>query len=286
MIYLNNRIVTDAMAKISVFDHGFLYGDGVFETLRAYRGTVFLLEEHIERLFRSAGLIGLNINRSAKSIKKAVYDTLRANRLKEAVIRITISRGAGPPGLDPGLCRRGTFIIFARKCRPYPKSFYSRGTKIIIPDTRRNHIRAVNPAIKSLNFLNNIQAKREALKANAFEAIMLDYRGFLSEGTVSNIFFVKNDTLFTPSRDTGILQGITRQTILSIVRESGIRVQEGRYKPARLYSADEIFLASTTMEVLPVAAAGTRQIRNSPGPMTGALHSAYMQKVKDYPKEM
>ncbi len=286
MIYLNNRIVPDALAKISVFDHGFLYGDGVFETLRAYRGTVFLLDEHVDRLFRSAGLIGLNINRSAKGIKKAVYDTLRANRLKDAVIRITMSRGAGPPGLDPGLCRRGSLIIFARKFRPYPRSFYDRGAKIIIPDTIRNHIRAVNPAIKSMNFLNNIQAKREALEANAFEAIMLDYRGFLSEGTVSNIFFVKNDTLFTPSVDTGILQGITRQTILSIAEESDIRVQEGRYRPSRLYSADEVFLASTTMEVLPVAASGARQVRNSPGPVTGALHSAYMQKVKQYLKEM
>ena len=190
MIYLNNKVVPKDRALISVFDHGFLYGDGIYETLRAYKGFVFKLDEHIERLFRSALLIDLTIPFSAEKIKTAVYKTMEANRLKEAVIRITISRGAGPTGLDPDLCAKPTFVVMASKFKEYPKQYYEKGVKIAIVDTRRNYREALNPQIKSLNFLNNILAKIESKKQGAFEAVMCNYRGYIAEGTISNIFFV------------------------------------------------------------------------------------------------
>jgi branched-chain amino acid aminotransferase len=180
MIFLNNKLVPKDRAVISVYDHGFLYGDGIYETLRAYNGVVFMFDEHIERLFRSASLIQLALHKDAGAIKKAVYHTLHANRLREAVIRITVSRGTGPVGLDPGLCRKPTFVIFASKFREYPGQYYQNGVPVSIVKTRRNIISALDPQIKSLNFLNNVLAKMEAKHENAFEALMLNYRGYLA----------------------------------------------------------------------------------------------------------
>jgi branched-chain amino acid aminotransferase len=167
MIFLNNKLVRRDRAVISVFDHGFLYGDGIYETLRAYNGIVFKLDEHIQRLYRSASLIQLNVRKDADAIKKAVYQTLQANRLREAVIRVTVSRGAGPAGLDPELCKKPTFVIFASKFREYPGQLYQNGVPVAIVKTRRNIISALNPQIKSLNFLNNVLAKIEAKRVKA-----------------------------------------------------------------------------------------------------------------------
>ncbi|UCD34049.1 MAG: aminotransferase class IV [Nitrospiraceae bacterium] len=285
MIYLNGRIVPNNRALISVYDHGFLYGDGIYETLRAYGGKVFMLDEHLERLFSSASMIGLMISKKARDIKKAVYMTMAANRLKEAVIRITVSRGAGPIGLDPGLCKRPTFVVFANPFRMYPRSSYEKGVKIIISRTRRNYRKALDPRIKSLNFLNNILAMTEALDQGALEAVMPNYRGCLSEGTVSNIFFVKKGILHTPSPDTGILNGITRRIILDLAWGMKIPIHEGCYRPRDLSAAEEAFISNTTMEVMPVTAVGGRVIGKKAGPVTRRLHGAYRDKVAEYIRE-
>ena len=282
MIYLNNKLVPAGKAVISVFDHGFLYGDGIYETLRAYKGVVFMFDEHIDRLFRSASLIELSIPMSPDAIKKAVYKTMEANRLKEAVIRITISRGAGPIGLDPGLCPKPTFVIFAGQFKEYPGQYYKKGVKIAIADTRRNYSRALDPQIKSLNFLNNVLAKIEAKKKGAYEALMLNYRGYIAEGTITNIFFTRSDILCTPSPDVGILDGITRRIILESARELKIKTREGRFKPEDIFDSQEVFISNTTMEVMPVAEIHKMKKFPGPGRVTRLLHQAYRKKVADY----
>lgn len=284
MIYLNNRIVPNKKAFISVYDHGFLYGDGIYETLRAYDGIVFMLDQHVDRLFRSASMIALKIKKTPDAVKKAVYKTLTANRLKEAVIRITVSRGSGPAGLDPALCTEPTFVIIARKFAHYPNMYYKKGVKIAIADTKRNFKGALNPQIKSLNFLNNILAKIDAKKKDAYEAIMKNYRGYIAEGTVSNIFFIKNRVLCTPGLDVGILDGITRKIIIEIARDTGIQVTEGRFKEDDLYNADEIFISNTTMEVMPVSEIDNKTIRSRAGKLTKKLHKSYAKKINDYIK--
>ncbi len=284
MIYLNNRLVPGARARVSVFDHGFLYGDGVYETLRAYEGTVFMLDEHMERLFHSASLISLMIPKTPEEIKAAVYETLGANRLKEAVIRITVSRGEGPLGLDPDLCQEPTFVIFSGVFKGYPAGQYQNGVNIAFVNTRRNYISALDPQIKSLNFLNNILAKIEAKKINAYEAVMLNYRGYVAEGTISNIFFVNDNILCTPAMDVGILGGITRRIILDIAGESGIRTKEGKFRPEKIYDADEVFISNSTMEVMPVTQVDGREIGSAAGEITRALHCAYRKRVAEYIK--
>lgn len=282
MIYLNNRLVPRSKAVVSVFDHGFLYGDGIYETLRAYDGVVFKIDEHIDRLFRSASMIDLTIPKTGKAVKKAVYKTLEANRLKEAVIRISISRGAGPTGLDPDLCPKPTFVIMASLFRDYPIPYYQKGVKIIIAETRRNYVKALDPRIKSLNFLNNILAKVEAKQKNAYEAIMLNYRDCVAEGTICNVFFVKGDVLHTPSTSVGILDGITRRIILDAARELKIKTKEGRFRPEDLYQAEEVFISNTTMEVMPVSAVDNFRISGTPGHISKRLHKAYKEKVLHY----
>jgi branched-chain amino acid aminotransferase len=282
VIYLNEKIVPESKALVSVFDHGFLYGDGIYETLRVYKGIVFKIDEHIERLFRSASMLDLKIPKTHESIKKAVYDTLKANDQNEAVIRITISRGAGPLGLDPGLCPRPTFVIISNAFRGYPKTYYIKGVNIAIVNTRRNFKGALNPQIKSLNFLNNILAKIEAKKRGAYEAVMLDYRGYIAEGTTTNIFFIKERELCTPGLDVGILDGITRRIILDAAIELGIKIKEGHFRQNELCRASEVFISNTTMEVMPVSVIDNIKIGKKPGRITKALHQAYKKKVAEY----
>jgi len=282
MIYLNNRLVPKNKALVSVFDHGFLYGDGIYETLRAYKGVVFKIEEHIDRLFRSALLIKLSIPKTPDEIKNAIYKTLRANKLKEAFIRITISRGPGPIGLDPELCPEPTFVIISNPFKEYPREYYQKGVKIAIVNVRRNFRRALDPKIKSLNFLNNILANIEAKNRGAYEAIMLNYRGYIAEGTVTNIFFVKNNTLCTPALNVGLLDGITRRTILEIAKELGIKTKEGRFRCEDVYNAQEVFISSTTKEIMPVAEVDNVKIDRGVGKITKMLHQAYKEKVVEY----
>ena len=283
MIYLNGRLITKERALISVFDHGFLYGDGIYETLRAYRGAVFMIDEHIERLFRSASMIGLVLPKGHDEIKKAVYQTIKANRHKEAYVRITVSRGPGPLGLDPALCPEPTFVIISKEFKDYPRSYYQKGVSIAIVNTRRNYKKALDPKIKSLNFLNNILAKRESIEKGVYEAIMLNHRGYIAEGTISNIFFVKNNVLCTPATGVGILDGITRRLILDAAHELGIQVHEGRFKPEDAYNADEVFISNTTMEVMPVSKIDDKKAGTKHN-ITKQLHKAYRKKVAEYIK--
>ena len=283
MLYLNNKLVTEKKALISVFDHGFLYGDGIYETLRAYKGAVFMIDEHIERLFRSASMIGLVLPKGHDGIKEAVYQTMKANGHKEAYVRITISRGPGPLGLDPALCPQPTFVIISKEFMDYPRSYYQKGVNIAIVNTRRNYKKALDPKIKSLNFLNNILAKRESIDRGAYEAIMLNHNGHVAEGTISNIFFVKDNILCTPATGVGILDGITRRIILDAARELGIKVKEGRFRPEDLYNADEVFISNTTMEVMPISGVDDKKTP-SKFTITRQLHKAYRKKVAEHIK--
>ncbi len=284
-IYLNGKLVPEEEARVSVFDHGFLYGDGIYETMRAYKGIVFMIDEHIKRLFRSGNLIKLKINQSHEGIKRAIYNTLKKNKLKDAYIRLSISRGPGEIGLDPELCKKPTFVIIAKQFKEYPEELYLRGVKVSIVKTKRNSPEALNPKIKSLNFLNNILAKIEAKEAGAYEAVMLNYRGYLTEGTITNIFFVKDNSLFTPSIEAGILDGITRDLIIRVAERKGIKVTEGLYTPENICDANETFITNTTLEILPVIKIDKKVIgKGIPGPVTKDLHRGYREEVERYLK--
>ncbi len=278
-IFLNDKLVPEHEAVVSVFDHGFLYGDGIYETMRAYDGTVFMLERHIERLDRSAGLIRLHIP-EPQVITGAVYAALQANGLKSAYIRVSVSRGKGPVGLDPALCPRPTFVVIAEEFREYPDELYERGVKLIIARTRRNLVAALDPKIKSLNFLNNILAKIEAKERNAYEAIMLNANGFIAEGTVCNIFFVRDGVLCTPAVEVGVLDGITRELVIHLAEKDRIPVEQGRYLPEDIFRASEVFFTNTTSEIMPIAQ--IEDIRYEIGAVTGALRSRYREYVMNY----
>lgn len=279
-IYLNGKLVPAKEAVVSVLDHGFLYGDGIYETMRVYDGVTFMLDEHLRRLYRSASLIGLTIPLDADSLKRSVYETLIANSLRNAFVRLTISRGYGPIGLDPDLCPEPTVVIITQEMKDYPKSFYEKGISLIIPETKRNFREAINPEIKSLNFLNNILAKIEAKKRGAYDAIMLNIYGKLSEGTISNVFFYKNGILCTPSLECGILDGITRSIVITIAKRDGLKVKEAEFIKEDLYLSEEVFITSTTLEVMPVSKIDDQKY--AVGNITKLLHQAYREEVNAY----
>ncbi len=279
-VYLNNNIVKASDAKISVFDHGFLYGDGIFETMRAYDGVIFMLDEHLSRLYRSASFIGLDIKRSISDIKIAIYETLRINSLSNAYVRISISRGYGPIGIDPDLCKENTFVIITNDFKSYPHSYYLEGIDMIVSSVRRNSAEALNPQIKSLNFLNNILAKIEAKKMQAMEALMLNMEGFIAEGTISNIFFVREEVLYTPSPSCAILDGITRGVVINLAIKNGIRLVEGQFTVDELFSASEVFITNSSMELMPVKR--VNDTKYSAGKICKLLHNKYKKEVEAY----
>jgi branched-chain amino acid aminotransferase len=279
-VYVNRKLVPAKEAVISVFDHGFLYGDGIYETMRVYDGVIFMLDEHLRRLYRSASLIGLTVPLDTDSLKTSIYDTLMANSLKNAFVRLTVSRGYGPIGLDPDLCPEPTIVIITQEMKDYPKSFYEKGINLIIPDTRRNFKEAINPQIKSLNFLNNILAKIEAKKKGAYEVIMLNVYGKLTEGTVCNVFFFKDGVLCTPSLECGILDGITRRVVIDLALRDGLKVKEDEFTKEDLYSAEEVFITNSTMEVMPVSKVDDQKY--AVGNITKLLHKAYREEVNAY----
>jgi len=279
-VYLNGKILPSKEAVVSVFDHGFLYGDGVYETLRVYDGVIFELEEHLQRLFRSAILIGLDIPLEINALKVSIYETLIANTLRNAYIRLTVSRGRGDIGLDPDLCAEPTIVIIVQEFKEYPKAFYEKGISLIIAETRRNLKEAIDPRIKSLNFLNNILAKIEAKKRGAYEALMLNIYGKLTEGTISNLFFYRDSILCTPSLDCGILDGITRGLVIDLAKREDLRVKEGKFRIKDLYSAEEVFITNTTMEVMPVSKIDDQKY--AVGDIAKLLRKAYRQEVKAY----
>ena len=275
-IFLDGKYCDERTAKVSVFDHGLLYGDGVFEGIRAYNGRVFKLREHIDRLFYSAKAILLTIPMSHKALMKAVVETCRRNNLRNCYIRMVVTRGVGTLGLNPNRCRQPSVIIIADKIQLYPPSFYRRGLDIITVPTTRNLHSALNPAIKSLNYLNNILAKIEANNGGCEEAVMLNAEGFVAECTGDNLFIVKGGQLFTPPLSAGALYGITRQTVMDLAREMGIAVSESNLTRYDLFNADECFLTGTGAEVIPVVKIDGRVVgRGRPGPIARELEKRY-----------
>jgi len=250
-IYLNGKFVSKEDAKISVFDHGLLYGDGAFEGIRSYDSLIFKCKEHIDRLFETAEAIELDIPLSKEEMIQAIADTLKENNLMDAYIRVIVTRGEGDLGLDPKKCHgKPAIIIIADNIVLYPEKFYSDGMEIITVKTRRNHPEALHPKLKTLNYLNNILAKIEAGKEGYIEAIMLDHEGYVAECTGDNIFFIKDGNMFTPNR--GILMGITRNMVIEIAQEEGVSTEERLIKLDEIYMADECFLTGTAAEIIPV----------------------------------
>jgi branched-chain amino acid aminotransferase len=280
LVYLNGRFVPKREATVSVFDHGFLYGDGIYETMRAYNGRFFLLERHLARLRYSADAVFLTLPMPIDKISAVLYEALKVNRLDEAYVRLHISRGPGEIGLDPGLCPDPTVVIVAKPFKAYPPEYYERGVSVSIVKTRRNHPLALNPSIKGTNFLNNILAKIEANKAGAYEGIMLNWEGFVAEGTISNIFMVKGGVLRTPALNVGILEGVTRGLVLDLARNGKIPVHESAFVPQELIGADECFITNSTMEIMPVTLIDSTPIGTGrPGPVTASLMKAYRHEV-------
>lgn len=279
-IYLDGNLVESAEAKISVFDHGLLYGDGIFEGIRLYGGNVFRLEEHLERLEYSAKALLLKIPLSRRELSDAVCATCRANGLTDGYIRLVVTRGVGDLGLSPWLCPKPSVFIIADKIALYPKEHYEKGLEIVTVPTRRMNPAALSPAIKSLNYLNNILAKIEARQAGALEAIMLNDQGFVAECTGDNIFIVHKGRLYTPSAQQGALRGITRDTVFDIARELDVPIQEHNLTRYDVWNADECFLTGTGAEVIPVVKLDGREIGNArPGPVFGRVLEAFRRRV-------
>jgi branched-chain amino acid aminotransferase len=280
-IYLNDRFVTEEDAVVSVFDHGFLYGDGVYETIRSYGNRIFMRDQHLARLRRSADAIGLTIPIAEHRWPSLLHEAMTRNDVgherTDAYLRITISRGTGDIGLDPALCPTPTVVIMAKPLHPPPPEHYRTGVTLIVARTRRNLPGALSPQIKTTNFLNNILAKREAIAAGAFDSILLNWESQVTECTVSNLFFVQGDRLCTPAPACGLLDGITRNIVLSLAQEMQIPVDEGHFEIEAIHTADECFLTNTSMEVLPVTKVDGHPVGNGlPGLLTRQIHAYFM----------
>ena len=280
-VYLNGKFVDESQAKVSVFDHGLLYGDGVFEGIRSYDGLIFKLREHIDRLFESAHTIMLKIPMSKEALIGVVKQSLRVNKLHDAYIRLVVTRGEGDLGLDPRKCTKPTVFVIADKIQLYPKKLYDQGLALITVATQRNVPEALNPQIKSLNYLNNILAKIEAITAGYEEAIMLSHSGYVTECTGENIFVVKEKQLLTPPPYIGVLRGITRQTVMDLAARQRLEVREDLLTRHDLFNADEVFLTGTAAEIIPVVKIDGRVIGSGkPGPVTKKLQQGFRQLTK------
>ncbi len=280
-VYLNDHFVPEEEAKISIFDHGFLYGDGLFETVRAYSGRIFALPEHMDRLSRSADRLEIPLPPPA-SLETLLYETLRRNHLKNAVLRLTITRGEARGGLVPDSDpkTRTTMVITPRLFDGHPADYYENGVTASIVSVRRNAPDALDPALKSLSFLNNVMAKMEAKKRGAFEGIFLSLEGCLSEGTTSNLFWVRDGVIKTPSVKSSILEGITRGVVIGLAKGMGISLKEGNYPPEDLLDAEEAFLTNTGLELMPLTGVNGKKIGTGlPGGMTIKLHQAFKALV-------
>lgn len=280
-IYIDGQFYDEANAKISVFDHGLLYGDGVFEGIRMYHNRVFKLREHIERLYWSAKAILLDIPMTPEEMIAATVETCRQNGLRDGYIRLLVTRGKGTLGLDPRRCPKASVIIIAANIQLYPEKYYQEGLTIVTVPTTRMLVNSVNPAIKSLNYLNNILARIEANNAGVEEAIMLNTEGFVAECTGDNIFIVQKGKLFTPPLSAGALYGITRNTVLDAAKELGVAFAEPNLTRYDIYNADEMFLTGTAAEIIPVVKVDGRVIgTGKPGPVTAKLLAAFREKTK------
>lgn len=272
LVYVNGSFVPKEEAKVSVFDHGFLYGDGVFEGMRAYNGRIFKCDEHIDRLFDSARAICLNSPCSKEELSGLCYEAIEKNGLTDAYLRVIISRGAGDLGLNPRLCKTPGLVIIAGTITLYPEEMYEKGMDVMTGATPRIPAEALNPKIKSLNYLNNILAKIEGLEHGMQETLMLNSQGFVAEATGDNIFVVRGGVLWTPPEEAGILLGITRQTVIDLAREKGIEVVERNMTRYDIFTADECFLTGSAAEIIPVTKLDGRVIgEGTPGPVTNGL---------------
>jgi len=280
-VFIDGKYVNERDAKISVFDHGLLYGDGIFEGIRAYNGRVFKLKEHIDRLFCSAKAIMLGLPMSHSELMRATVETCRKNKLRDAYIRLIVTRGVGTLGLNPRTCKKPSVIIIAGTIQLYPPEFYAKGLTIITVPTTRSLHSALNPAIKSLNYLNNILAKIEANNGGCEEAVMLNAEGFVAECTGDNLFIVKNSELFTPPLSAGALYGITRQTVIELAQAASLKVSEPNLTRYDLFNADECFLTGTGAELIPVVKIDGRVIGGGkPGALTRKLVADYRALTK------
>ena len=280
-IFMNDHLVPEEEARISVFDHGLLYGDGVFEGPRSYSGRVFRLSDHLDRLWASARAICLDIPMSREQMSQAVLDTLAANQLEDGYIRLIVTRGAGTLGLDPNRCHNPQVIIIADTISLYPKEFYEQGLRIVTAATQRIQTAALSPRIKSLNYLNNIMAKLEGLQAGCVEALMLNHKGEVAECTGDNIFVIRGERMLTPPPDAGILEGITRAAVMELAAKEGIDCREATLTRHDLYTADECFLTGTAAEVIPVVEIDGRPIgEGTPGPITKILKDCFHSLVR------
>jgi len=281
-VYINGKLYDKADAKISVYDHGLLYGDGIFEGIRIYHGKVFRLRAHIDRLYESARHIHLEIPMSPEQLMTAVNDTVRANEKREGYIRLVVTRGAGYLGLDPRRTTDPQIIIIVDDISMYPKELYENGMNLVTVATIRNHPAALKTRIKSLKNLNNILAKIEAVQAGCVEALMLNHLGQVAECTGDNIFLVKQGVLKTPPVEAGILEGVTRNAVMELARAAGIEVHETPLTRHDFYTADECFLSGTAAEIIPVVKLDSRPIGNGkPGPVTRQLRERFQQLVRE-----
>jgi branched-chain amino acid aminotransferase len=281
-VYISGKLYDKADAKISVFDHGLLYGDGVFEGIRAYSGRVFRLKAHVDRLYESAQGIFLQIPMSREEMAKAIVETLAFNKLSDAYIRVVVTRGAGSLGLDPRKTTDPQVIIITDYISLYPEELYEHGLKIITAATTRNHPNAVNPRIKSLNYLNNILGKIEATQSGCLEALMLNHKGEVAECTGDNIFVVQRGRIHTPTIDSGILEGITRGAVIELARSAGYTVIERTMDRLDVFKAEECFLTGTAAELIPVVECDGRVLGSGrPGPITRELRQRFQALVRE-----
>lgn len=280
-VYINGKYYSEKEAKISVFDHSLLYGDGVFEGIRVYDGKVFRLKEHLDRLYESAKYIMLNISLNQKKLTEAVIETVKKNKLANAYIRLIITRGTGGLGLDPFICKNSQIIIIVDKIQLYPKEMVENGLEIITSSVQRTPESVLSPRVKSLNYLNNIMAKIEAIHAGVPESLMLNSDGFVVECTGDNIFAVRNNEILTPPTSCGILEGITRDSVIDIAQNLGYTVSEKLLTRHDLYAADELFLTGTAAEVVPVVLVDKRLIGSGkPGSITLNLMDEFKALTK------
>lgn len=280
-VYINGELINKEDAKISVFDHGFLYGDGVFEGIRAYNGKVFKMKEHIDRLYNSATAIELTIPISKEEYAAAIISTLEANDLADAYIRAVVSRGIGTLGLNPRICENAQVIIITDTIALYPPELYEKGLEVVTVATVRNHPNTLDPRIKSLNYLNNILAKIEGLNAGVMEAIMLNTQGYVAECTGDNIFIVTGGKLATPPASAGILEGITRSVVIELAGNEYIPVLERNLTRYDVFTADECFLTGTAAEIIPVVKVDGRTLADGkPGPMTLKLLESFRKLTR------
>ncbi len=281
-VYINGKFHDKPDAKISVYDHGLLYGDGVFEGIRIYAGKAFKLKEHVARLLESARSIKLEVPISHEEMCKAINDTIAINNKRDGYCRPIITRGAGSLGLDPRKCTDPQVIVIVDDITMYPPELYETGMEIATVSTIRNHPNAVNPRIKSLNYLNNILAKIEGIQAGCLESLMLNHKGEIAECSGDNIFLVKHGILRTPSIDAGILEGITRNTVIELAKKAGVPVEEIALTRHDVFIADECFLTGTAAEIIPVTKCDARPIGNGkPGPISKQLREAFFKLVRE-----